>query len=160
MSVERNQKIESYGAAYQQLTAALDRFPREMWQFRPAPDCWTIHEIIVHITDSEVNSYVRCRRCIAEPGSAVLGYDEGKWTHELNYHAQSASDALELFKWLRCLSYNLIRYLPEATWANTIDHSENGLMTLDDWLGVYERHIPVHIDQMQANYDNWLEQQG
>ncbi len=76
---ERTLKIESYGAAYERLVAALARFPRSMWQFRPAPDRWTIHEIIVHITDSEANSYVRCRRLLAEPGGMVLGYDEAGW---------------------------------------------------------------------------------
>jgi hypothetical protein len=160
MSVDkRSPRIESYGAAYQKLAAALEGFPKEMWQYRPAPDRWTIHEIIIHIADSEANSYVRCRRLIAEPGSAVLGYDEAKWARDLHYHDQSPNDALELFKWLRKQSYDLIRYLPQATWANTVDHSENGLMTLDDWLTVYERHITDHIAQMQANYDNWLNQQ-
>ena len=100
-SEERNKKIESYGTAYQRLVAALERFPREMWQFRPSPDRWTIHEIIIHIADSEANSYIRCRRFLAEPGSAVLGYDETKWAHDLRYHEQSTDDALELFKWLR-----------------------------------------------------------
>ncbi len=152
---ERNQKIESYGEAYPQLVAVLERFPEEMWQYRPAPDDWTIHEIIIHITDSEATSYARCRRFIAEPGSAVLGYDEARWARELHYQEQSTGDALEAFKWLRLLSYNLIKHLPEATWSNTVDHSENGLMTLDDWLNTYERHIRDHIEQMQANYDAW-----
>ena len=68
---ERRQQIALYGDAYRLLTAALDGFPRAMWQFRPAPDRWTIHEIIVHIADSEANSYIRCRKFIAEPGSTV-----------------------------------------------------------------------------------------
>jgi hypothetical protein len=59
---ERLQKIESYGAAYDKLIAALPQFPRAMWQYRATPDGWTIHEIIVHIADSEANSYARCRR--------------------------------------------------------------------------------------------------
>ena len=96
---ERNKRIESYGTAYQRLVAALERFPAEMWQFRPAPDHWTIHEIIIHIADSEANSYVRCRRFLAEPGSTVLGYDESKWAVALRYHDQSTNDALELFRW-------------------------------------------------------------
>lgn len=157
---ERKQKVESYGAAYQRLTAALERFPKEMWQYRSAPDHWTIHEIVVHIADSEANSYVRCRRFIAEPGSAVLGYDEAKWARDLHYHDQSASDALELFRWLRKQSYDLVKNLPEAVWANTVEHSENGLMTLDDWLNTYERHVLDHIQQMQATYDAWLRQKG
>ena len=98
---ERNRRIESYGMAYPRLVEALDMYPPEMWQFRLAPDRWTIHEIIVHIADSEVNSYVRCRRFIAEPGGTVLGYDENAWASDLRYHDQSALDALELFKWLR-----------------------------------------------------------
>jgi hypothetical protein len=28
-------------------------------------------------------------------------------------------------------------------------------MTMDDWLDVYARHIPEHIEQMQANYADW-----
>ncbi len=152
---ERQQKIESYGKAYDRLVAAIKDFPEEMWQFRPAPERWTIHEIIVHIADSEANSYLRCRRFLAEPGSTVLGYDEEKWARALDYHAQSTQDALELFKWLRYKTYTLIQNQPESVWSNTIFHNENGVMTMDDWLEVYERHIPDHIAQMQANFIDW-----
>jgi hypothetical protein len=157
---ERDKKIESYGTAYQRLVSALERFPREMWQFRPASGRWTIHEILVHIADSEANSYIRCRRFLAEPGSTVLGYDETKWARDLRYHDQSTDDALELFKWLRHKSYTLIKDLPEAVWSNTVYHTETGAMTMDDWLDTYERHIPEHIGQMQGNYDDWVRQQG
>ncbi|MGB8643975.1 MAG: DinB family protein [Anaerolineae bacterium] len=157
---ERSKKIESYGMAHPQLVAALERFPREMWQFRPAPDRWTIHEIIIHIADSEANSYIRCRRFIAEPGSNVLGYDENKWAHDLHYHEQNADDALELFKWLRHKSYTLIKDLPEPVWSNMVHHTESGVMTMDEWLDTYERHIPEHVKQMQANYDDWVKQKS
>ena len=155
-AAERIQKIEAYGKAFDRLVAALKAFPQEMWQYRPAADRWTIHEIIVHIADSEANSYLRCRRFIAEPGSTILGYDEEKWARDLDYHAQSPREALELFKWLRRKSYTLIQNQPESVWVNTLFHSENGIMTMDDWLDVYERHIPEHIEQMQANYRDWL----
>ena len=91
-ATERQQKIESYGHAYTTLVAALQQFPREMWQFRASPEDWTIHEIVVHITDSEVNSYVRCRRFIAEPEKPLLAYDEERWAAALNYHQQSTDD--------------------------------------------------------------------
>ena len=155
---ERAKKIETYGAAYPLLVSALERFPREMWQYRPAPDRWTIHEIVVHIADSEANSYIRCRRFLAEPGSTVLGYDEDRWARELHYHDQSIDDALVLFHWLRHKTYTLIKNLPEAVWSNTVKHTESGVMTLDDWLDTYERHVPEHIEQMQANYADWVTQ--
>src|SRR5262245_47204617 len=112
-AAERQQKIERYGNAYEQLVRAIREFPVEMWQFRAAPDGWTIHEVIIHITDSEANSYVRCRRAIAEPGSTVMGYDEPTWAKRLHYHERSTDDALELFKWLRRCSYLLVKDLPD-----------------------------------------------
>lgn len=157
---ERRRRIESYGHAYATLMEGLKQFPREMWRFRPAPGEFTIHEIIVHIADSEANSYVRCRRFIAEPGSRVLGYDENQWARALHYHDQSPEDALELFQGLRRASYLLVRTLPESDWANTVEHSEAGVMTLDDWLDTYERHIPEHLAQMQGVHEAWLQQRS
>jgi hypothetical protein len=156
---DRLKKIESYGAACENLLAALPHFPRAMWQYRAAPDGWTIHEIVVHIADSEANSYARCRRFIAEPGSTVMAYDEMAWARKLNYHAQSPEAAIELFKHLRECSYQLIKTLPEAAWANTIVHPENGVMTMDDWLDIYDRHVPDHLAQMQEVYAAWQKQQ-
>ena len=63
--------------------------------------------------------------------------------------------AVELFRWLRRASYELIQGLPEETWANRAYHSENGWMTLDDWLDTYERHVPGHVEQMEAVHRAW-----
>lgn len=57
---ERHSKIIAYGQAYELLSAALKQFPREMWQYKPGPERWSIHEIMVHLADSEANSYIRC----------------------------------------------------------------------------------------------------
>ena len=90
----------------------------------------------------------------------MLGYDESKWAQALRYHDQSTDDALELFKWLRFTSYSLVKDLPESAWSNTVYHSENGEMTMDDWLDTYDRHIPDHISQMQIIYDDWVGQKA
>ena len=34
--------------------------------------------------------------------------------------------------------------------------SEDGAMTMDDWLDVYERHVREHIEQMEGVYQDWL----
>jgi uncharacterized damage-inducible protein DinB len=160
MNPDRAQKIESYGRAYEALAEALKEFPAEMWQFKPAPEKWSVHETVVHIADSEANSYARCRRLIAEPGKDVMAYDENHWAAALDYHGQSTDEALELFRALRRNTYHLIRSLPEPVWSHTIYHPENGTMTMDDWLDVYERHIPEHIAQMQAVHREWAAQRA
>jgi hypothetical protein len=88
-----------------------------------------------------------------------MAYDENQWGAVLNYHQQRTEEALELFRWLRLKSYRLILTLPEAVWSNTVEHPENGTMTFDDWLDVYERHIPEHIEQMRGNYRDWIQGQ-
>jgi hypothetical protein len=111
---------------------------------------------MVHLVDSEANSYIRCRRFVAEPGNTVMAYDENRWADSLNYHNQDPEEALELFGLLRRMSHRLIKELPDAAWSNTVDHPENGTMTMDDWLGVYASHVPDHIQQMQATHAAWM----
>ncbi len=156
---ERQKKIESYGQAFELLDEAVKRIPKEAWHHRPAPGRWTIQEIIIHITDSEVNSFVRCRRFIAEPGKDLMAYDENQWAKALNYAGQSTEIALELFRWLRLACYELIQTVPEEVWGHENYHPENGLMTMDEWLDTYESHVPDHLAQMEENYLHWKTQQ-
>lgn len=150
---QRNEMLESYGKAYDKIVEALKTFPKEMWQWKPAPHKWSIHEQIIHLADSEANSFVRCRRFIAEPGSGVMAYDQDTWARKCDYHSQSAEDALELFRLLRKMSYDLLKIQTEGVWSNTIEHPENGTMTFTDWLRVYENH--THINQMNRVYTAW-----
>jgi hypothetical protein len=152
---ERARRLASYGNGHQLLTAAIARYPREMWQYRALHDPWTIHEIIIHVADSEANSYVRCRRFIAEPGSMVIGYAEAVWAKALHYHDQSTEEAVDLFRALRRNSYHLIKDLPESAWTATVEHTENGTMTFDDWLITYDDHVIDHVKQMDAIYQAW-----
>ena len=151
----RAPKLASFGAAYETLVNGLAQFPREMWDFRDEHDCWSIHEHIIHIADSEANSYIRCRRLIAEPGQSLMAYDENGWAESLRYAGRDVEGALELFRILRAQTYELVKTLPESVWSNTCYHPENGDMTLDDWLDVYAAHIPEHLQYMHENYQAW-----
>ena len=154
-SQERAQILESYRTAHQQLVDGIKQFPTEMWDFRPTPDHWTIHEIIVHLADADANSFIRMRRFITEPGLSLMVYDENSWVKNLHYAGQSTDEALELFRWLRQNTYKLIKDLPEEVWAHTEFHSDNGQMTTDDLLNATERHVPNHLQQMAEIYQAW-----
>lgn len=151
-------RIESYGMGYFKVVNALKEFPEDMWQYKPSPTQWSIHEIIIHLADSETMAYGRCRRFIAEPGSKILGYDQALWAVRLNYLDQSTEDALELFRLLRAMTYALIKTLPESVWNNVAEHSENGIMKLSEWLQTYDDHITKHIGQMQRVHNQWLKE--
>ncbi len=155
---ERARWLEVYGTGADAFAAALAEFPREMWTYKPSLAEWSIHEQIVHVADSEANSYIRARRFIAEPASTVMGYDQDRWAIALDYHRQDADAALALFQGLRRATYAVIRHLPASTWANTIVHSENGVMSMDDWLQVYADHPHAHIRQMREVAERWRKQ--
>jgi len=138
------------------LSAVLRQLPKKMWLYKPSPDRWSIHEIIVHLADSEASSYVCCRHLIAEPGMAVPEFDPEKWAGTLGYFHQSTREALEIIRRLRRMTYNLIATLPESIWVHTLQHPREGEISLEKWIERQERHVPAHIDQIKRNYEIWL----
>jgi hypothetical protein len=156
IKMDRTKILESYSKGYENLIACINEMPKEMRQFKPAPNKWSVHEIIIHMADSEVNSYSRARKIISEPGSTIMAYDQDILADETKYHEQNTEDALELFRHLRKMTYNVIKNLPEETWSNSIYHPENGIMTLEDWLKTYEEHVTIHVNQMKRNLADWI----
>jgi len=73
---ERNELIEEYGHGFDLFTATLTQIPREAWEFTPAPSEWSVHELIVHMADSECMGALRIRKLIAEPGGILFRLTE------------------------------------------------------------------------------------
>ena len=153
---ERRQMLESFGRAPALLSAVLRQLPKKMWLYKPAPERWSIHEIIVHLADSEASSYVRCRHLIAEPGKAVAEFDPARWAGTLGYFHQSTREAIEIIRRLRKMTYQLLITLPEPIWLHTLEIPAEGEVSLEKWIERQERHIPHHIDQVKQNYEIWL----
>lgn len=158
---EIDEKIEQYGRGFHLLTAALAEVPREAWSFRPAPDEWSVHEIIVHMADSESMSALRARKLIAEPGSTLMGYDEAKWADALVYRGQSADDALEIIRLARQSTYELLKRQPDEVFNHFVIHPEypDAPYAFEQWLDIYAGHIPDHIDQIKRSYRAWKDNQ-
>ncbi len=148
---ERQQKIEKYGKAYDELSAFLKTLSKEEISYKPAPEKWSAHDIIIHIADAEANSYVRVHKALAEPGEKIFAYDQDKWASTLNYAGHDFNDHLELFRLLRKTCYNLIKNMPEEKWSNQYNHPDYGLVELDRWLDIYVAHVPGHIAQIERN---------
>jgi hypothetical protein len=159
MKEDRNKMLEAYKLGYNDLQNAMREFPMEMWDYKPAPDKWCIKEIIIHITDSEINAYLRCRKIIAENGSTITPYDQDAWAEKLMYTSRSVDTNLELFRLLRVVNYSLLVSLPSEMWGNCINHPETGKITLSDWLKIYSEHVPIHINQMRNNFVEWKKSQ-
>ncbi len=156
---EREALIENYRTAFDEFVTALNQIPKEAWLFKPAPKEWSVHQVIVHLADSETNSYLRARRLAAEPGQPLMGYNQDIWADNLDYHNTNYEDALETTRLVRKLTYDLLKRLPDDVWGNTAVHPEYPEpYTFEKWLRIYADHPRVHAGQITENYRLWKNQ--
>jgi hypothetical protein len=116
---------------------------------------WTPRQVIHHMADSEAQSYARLRRLIAEPGTAIQGYDERKWAENstLGYQTESVETSIKVIAAVRQSSYELLTRLQEAQLENMGIHSESGIYTIKDWLKSYINHPIDHANQIRKQLD-------
>lgn len=155
MNPKRQELIELFAAGYDQVRVALKELPEEMWKWKPAPDKWSVHEICIHLPDSEASGFVRLRKILAEPECTVGVYDQEAFADKLDYHGQDMNLALDLFGLMRKSSADILRKLPDDAWSMWVHHPERGTMSLDFWLEVYASHVPGHVKQMKRNLAEW-----
>ena len=148
-------KIEEFGSYAVILPEVLREFPREMWPYKPDADHWCVHEIILHLLDTELNFYVRYRACAAEPGKTIMPFDQDKWSRALRYVDKDVDDAIGALRWAIRANHELLKSLPEYVFENTVIHPERGTRTLDQLIEVYFGHIPHHIGQMRKRLGEW-----
>ena len=112
---------------------------------------WTARQVIHHVADSEAQSYARLRRLIAEPGTQIQGYDEGKWAENqmLAYKDSDVTASIEVFAAVRKSSYLLLQRLTEEQLDNKGVHTESGEYSVHIWLSTYTNHPKDHADQIR-----------
>jgi len=112
---------------------------------------WTPRQVIHHVADSEAQSYARLRRLIAEPGTSIQGYDEGKWAENatLGYAQSEVAPSIEVFAAVRKSSYFLLQRLSESELENKGIHTESGEYSIHTWLETYTNHPLDHANQIR-----------
>lgn len=148
----RGELLLSYAQGPAKLKAALARLPKASLDFKPGPGKWSIQDIVFHLAESELHGYLRGRTIIAEPGGAVLAYDQDKWAQSVDPGDQPLDEAVDLFRLLRELMARQLRALPDTAWGQFALHSERGRISLEDWLETYVVHLDTHLAQMERTY--------
>ena len=157
-SKTRNENIELYGRGYDLLMAALAEVPQEAMHFKPEPKEWSVHEVIIHLADSESIAAQQARMMVAEPGRAVMAYDPDAWADNLHYQDADKEEALQLLKFTREFTYRWFKSLPEEAFELSAEYpGDEDPYVLDDLLRIYTGHIPSHIRQIENNISLWKE---
>jgi len=147
--------IRRYEEGPEKLAAALAKVPRDAIKWRPGPEKWSAHEVIVHCADSETNAAMRIRYLVCETDPQIIGYDQAHWAKVLDYHTLPMEPALATVRAVRQNTTALLRKLPASAWERAGTHSESGRFTAERWLEIYAEHLEKHTQQIERNIAAW-----
>ena len=145
---ERERLIAQYRDGYSAIAEALLKITPEELDARLGPGRWSAREIVHHLADSEMTSAVRLRRLLVEDRPAIQGYDQDEFSRRLHYDRPHES-ALELFRYVRLTTAELLERLQPSDWLREGTHSENGRYTVETWLTIYAEHAHRHARQIR-----------
>ncbi len=154
---KRAKKSKVFARGGQRVEKVLSRFPRKMWDFKPAEQHWCVGEVLWHLADQEANLYFRLRKAVADPGGSVPSWDQETWANRTNYLKADFEEGHKLFAMLRQANSNLLNRLPPSVWGNTISHPEFGRISVEYQVGHNIWHVEHHIGQMAKRYRQWKE---
>ena len=112
------------------------------------PGGWTVRQVVHHVPDSHMNSYMRFRLALTEQEPSVKGYDEAKWALLPDARTGPVEISLGLLESLHIRWVALLKSLSDADFERKFHHSENGPVRLDTNLALYAwhgRHHAAHI---------------
>lgn len=121
------------------------------------PDGWTVRQVVHHLPDSHMNSYIRFKFALTEDVPTIKPYDEASWANLNDSRDTPVEVSLTLLESLHHRWDVLLRAMGPAECARRLRHPERGLMTLDDMLGLYAWHGRHHIAHITAlrERENW-----
>ena len=112
---------------------------------------WTVRQVVHHVPDSHMNSYIRFKLALTEEGPTIKPYLEDRWA-ELPDSQQPIEVSLVMLESLHRRWMVILRNLGEADWKRTFSHPELGSMTLEKNLALYSwhgRHHVAHITSLR-----------
>ncbi len=105
---------------------------------------WTVRQVVHHIPDSHMNSYIRFKLALTEEEPTIKPYMQNLWA-ELPDSRLPIEDSLVMLEMLHRRWMVLLRSLSDADWKRAFRHPELGPMTLEKNLALYSWHGRHHV---------------
>ena len=151
-SDERARAIAVLAALPVELRAAVEGLSDEQLDTPYRDGGWTLRQVVHHLPDSHMNSFVRFRKGLTEAEPTIGTYEEARWA-ELPDAALPIDVSLRLIDALHERWVAMLGALGDEQWARRIDHPEIGWMRLDQLLALYEWHSLHHVAHIRSLRD-------
>ena len=110
------------------------------------PGGWTIRQVVHHLADSHLNSFVRMKLTLTEENPTIKPYFEDRWATTPDAAAMAVKPGLDLLSGLHARWTVLLRSLGEKDFQRTFFHPQRQQsMSLDENLALYAWHCSHHL---------------
>jgi hypothetical protein len=147
---QREAHIEAIEVAPARLRAAVAGLKPEQLDTPYRPGGWTVRQLVHHVPDSHMNSYMRFRLALTEDEPTIKPYDEARWAELADAKTSPIEPSLALLENLHKRWVILLRSLRPSDWDRTFRHPELGLMRLDQNLALYGWHGHHHVAHINS----------
>jgi uncharacterized damage-inducible protein DinB len=117
---------------------------------------WTIRQIVHHIADSHVNSYIRFKWTLTEDTPTIKPYDEGRWALLADARTGEIGAPLALLDGLHASWVQLMRGMTDGDYARAFHHPETGktnrLGAMLPYYAWHGRHHTAQIDWLRDRH--------
>ncbi len=112
---------------------------------------WTIRQILFHITDSHLHSYIRFKWALTEHRPLIKAYDEVAWAELADAKNIEPQQAIEDIHFIQRKLAHLINNIQAENFNKSFIHPENQQeIRLDYQVGMYAWHGKHHAAHIQA----------
>lgn len=121
------------------------------------PDGWTVRQVVHHLPDSHVQSYIRYKWAMTEDNPAIKTYDEARWAELEEARTAPVELSLDFLHALHARWVVFLRNLTDEDFQRTIQHPEMGSVTLEVNLQLYAWHGKHHLAHITglAQREGW-----
>ncbi len=147
---ERGALIVRFSTLPQQLDALLTTHSQAQLTVRPDTGGWSVAQVVHHLADSRMVSFVRMKLVLTEENPKYGSYNESAWGALPDADNAALETSLDLLHGLHSRWHVLLLNLPDAAWARVGTHAETRVVsTLEEMLARYSSHGEIHLEQIQ-----------
>ena len=147
--MEGKQPLAVQAATPKKLQRLIKGVPTNKLRKRPAPDKWSVSEIVAHLADAEIVGGFRMRLIRGAPGTPIAAFDQDSWVTSGHYDKRDPAKSIELHRVLRKANLALLKSLTPEQWKQYGQHAERGQESIEQIVRMVAGHDINHTQQME-----------
>jgi len=154
---ERAVLIDQISDTPERLRAAVHGLTCEQLDTPYRPGGWTVRQVVHHVPESHMNSYIRFKLAMTEDAPTIKPYFEDRWAQLQDALDSPIEPSLDLLEALHRRWVWFLRSLKDEDFERTFQHPELGVVSLNKNVALYAwhgRHHVAHITTLRER-EGW-----